>query len=169
MDLAKTDNRWSIRVARYFNPISNHSSGLIKENSKLIPDNLLPYIIKVAQKKLPQLNVFGKNYRTKDGTAVRDYIHVMDIADGHVSMIRNNRLKKGLKVYNFGTGKGLSVLEVIKAFEKKLGFLFRLNLQKNENGDSEISYCSPKKALKELNWKAKHSINQAMIDIKKII
>ena len=169
MDLAKTDNRWSIRVARYFNPISNHSSGLIKENSKLIPDNLLPYIIKVAQKKLPQLSVFGKNYRTKDGTAVRDYIHVMDIADGHVSMIRNNRLKKGLKVYNFGTGKGLSVLEVIKAFEKKIGISIPFKFTKKRNGDSEISYCSPKKALKELNWKAKYSLNQAMIDIKKII
>ena len=168
-DIAKNDNRWSIRIARYFNPISNHSSGIIKENSKFVPDNLLPYIIKVAQKKLPQLNIFGKDYKTKDGTAVRDYIHVMDLADGHVSMIRNNRLTKGLKVYNFGTGKGLSVLEVIKAFEKKIGISIPFKFTKKREGDSEISYCSPKKAFKELNWKAKHSIHQSMMDIKKII
>jgi UDP-glucose 4-epimerase len=109
MDLAKYDKRWSIRVARYFNPISNHSTGLIKENPKNIPLHLVPYIIKVAQKKLPFVKVFGKNYKTKDGTGVRDYIHVMDLAEGHVAMIKANIMKKGLKIYNFGADKGFSV------------------------------------------------------------
>lgn len=118
MDLAKYDKRWSIRIARYFNLISNHSIGLIKENPKNIPLNLVPYIIKIAQKKLPFVKVFGKNYKTKDGTGVRDYIQVMDLAEGHVAMIKGNRMKKGLKIYNFGADKGLSVLDVIRTFKK---------------------------------------------------
>ena len=169
MDLSKSDKRWSIRIARYFNPIGNHPSGLIKENSKLIPDNLLPYIIKVAQKKLPKLKVFGKNYKTKDGTAIRDYIHVMDLAHGHTSMIKNEKFKKGLKIYNFGTGKGSSILDVIKAFEKNIGISIPFKFTKKRKGDAKISYCSPKKALRELNWKAKYSVDQAIKDIKKII
>ena len=169
MDLAKSDNRWSIRIARYFNPISNHSSGLIKENSKGIPNNLVPYIIRVAQKKLPLLKVFGKNYKTKDGTGVRDYIHVMDLADGHVAMMKNNRLKKGLKIYNFGTGKGSSVLEVINAFEKQTGISVPFKLSNRRKGDAQASFCSPKKTLKELNWKNKYDLAQAMMDINKII
>tara|TARA_B110000238_G_C16119577_1_gene436504 strand:- start:1017 stop:2009 length:993 start_codon:yes stop_codon:yes gene_type:complete len=169
MDLAKSDNKWSIRIARYFNPISNHPSGLIKENPKGIPNNLVPHIIKVAQKKLPTLKIFGKNYKTKDGTGVRDYIHVMDLADGHVAMIKNNRLKKGLKIYNFGTGKGLSVLEVIKIFEKQTGILITFKFAKKRKGDAAVSFCSPKKALKELNWKIKYDLKQAMMDIKKIL
>lgn len=169
IDLAKFDLRWSIRIARYFNPISNHSTGLIKENPKGIYNNLIYYIIKVVKKKLPSLKVFGKNYKTKDGTCIRDYIHVMDLADGHVSMIKNNRLNKGLKIYNFGTGKGLSVLEVIKAFEKQTGIIVPYKFTKRREGDAAISFCSPKKALKELNWKAKFNLNQSMIDIKKTI
>ena len=169
MDLAKFDDRWSIRIARYFNPIGNHSSGLIKENSRGIPNTLIPYIVKVAQKELPLLKVFGKNYKTKDGTCIRDFIHVMDLADGHIAMLRNNKLKKGLKIYNFGTGKGSSVLEVIKAFEKQTGITVLFRFTKRRKGDAPASFCSPKKALKELNWKIKHDLNQAMIDIKKII
>tara|TARA_B110000483_G_C18148361_1_gene524410 strand:+ start:355 stop:1347 length:993 start_codon:yes stop_codon:yes gene_type:complete len=169
MDLVKSDNRWSIRIARYFNPISNHSSGLIKENPIGIPNNLVPCIIKVAQKKIPLLKIFGKNYKTKDGTGIRDYIHVMDLAEGHVAMIKNNRLKKGLKIYNFGTGKGSSVLEVIKLFEKQTGIPISFKFTKRREGDVAASYCSPKKALKELNWKNKYDLKQAMMDIKKIL
>ena len=169
MDLTKSDFRWSIRIARYFNPISNHSSGLIKENPKGIPNNLVPYIINVAQKKLPLLKVFGKNYKTKDGTGVRDYIHVMDLADGHVAMLKKNKFKKGLKIYNFGTGKGSSVLEVIKIFEKQTGITIPLKFSKRRKGDAAVSFCSSKRALKELNWKNKYNLNQAMIDIKKIL
>ena len=169
MDLAKYDKRWSIRVARYFNPISNHSTGLIKENPKNIPTNLVPYIIKVAQKKLPFVKVFGKNYKTKDGTGVRDYIHVMDLAEGHVAMIKGNRMKKGLKIYNFGAGKGLSVLEVIRTFEKQTGRTITYKFTKQRKGDIATSYCSSKKALRELNWKTKFDLNQTMADIKKVL
>ena len=169
MDLAKSDNRWSIRIARYFNPISNHSSGLIKEDPKDIPNNLIPYIIKVAQKKSSLLKVFGKNYKTKDGTCIRDYIHVMDLADGHIAMIKKNRMKKGLKIYNFGTGKGSSVLEVIKTFEKQTGVSITYKFSKRRKGDLAAYFCSPKKALKELNWKTKYNLDQAMMDIKKIL
>jgi UDP-glucose 4-epimerase len=169
MDLANYDKRWSIRIARYFNPISNHSSGLIKENPKGIPNNLFPSIIKVIQKKFPKLKIYGKNYKTKDGTGIRDYIHVMDLADGHVAMIKKNRLKKGLKIYNFGTGKGSSVLDVIKVFEKKTGILIPFKFAKRRKGDAAESFCSPKKALKELNWKNKYDLKQAVIDIKKIL
>ena len=148
---------------------SNHSSGLIKENSKGIPHFLIPYIIKVAVKELPILKVFGKDYKTKDGTCIRDFIHVMDLADGHISMIKNNRLKKGLKVYNFGTGKGLSVLEIVKVFEKQTGIPISFRFEKRRKGDVAASFCSSKKAFKELNWKIKYDLNQAMVDIKKII
>ena len=169
MDLAKYDNRWCIRIARYFNPISNHPSGLIKENPKGIPNNLLPFVIKVAQKKIPTLNVFGNNYKTKDGTCIRDYIHVMDLVDGHISILRNNIIKKGLKIYNFGTGKGSSVLEVIRAFEKQTGKKIPFRFVGRRKGDAASSVCSPKKAIKELKWKAKYNLNHSIMDMKKII
>jgi UDP-glucose 4-epimerase len=169
MDLAKSDNRWSIRIARYFNPISNHSSGKIKENPRSIPNNLVPYIVRVAQKKISSLKIFGKNYKTKDGTGVRDYIHVTDLADGHVAMLKNKKLKKGLEIYNLGTGKGSSVLEVVKAFKKQTGIPISFKFIKRRKGDVSTSICSPQKALKELNWKAKFNLNQAMMDLKKTI
>ncbi len=169
MDVAKFDNRWSIRIARYFNPIGNHSTGLIMENPKTANNNLVPYIVKVAQKKESSLKVFGKNYKTKDGTGVRDYIHVMDLAEAHVAMLKNKRLKRGLKIYNFGTGKGSTVLEVIKAFERQTGTSIPLNFVKRRSGDVAKSFCSPKKALKDLNWKNKYDLSQAIIDIKKTI
>ena len=169
IDLSKFDKRWSIRIARYFNPISNHPSGLIKENPKGIPNNLMPNIVKVAQKKLNVLKVFGKNYKTKDGTCIRDYIHVVDLADGHVAMLKNNKLNKGLKIYNFGTGKGISVLELIKAFERHTKIFIPYIFVNKRKGDVPISFCSARKANKELNWKAKINLAQAMIDIKKTI
>lgn len=168
MDLSKFDSRWSIRIARYFNPVSNHSTGLIKENPKDIPSNLFLYIIKVAQKKFPFLKIFGKNYKTIDGTGVRDYIHVMDLAEGHIAMIKSNRMKKGLKIYNFGTGKGLSVLEVLKAFEKQ-GISIPYKFVKPRKGDVAASYCSPRKAFQDLNWKIKLDINKIITDIKKVL
>ena len=168
-DLSKFNHKWSIRIARYFNPIGNHSSGLINENPKSISDNLIPYIVKVAQKKMSFLKIFGKNYPTKDGTCIRDYIHVMDLANGHVAMLKKNRLKKGLKIYNFGTGIGLSVLEVIRIFEKQTGITIPFKFVKRRKGDIAVSYCSPKKVFKELNWKTHYNFNKAMIDLKKTI
>jgi UDP-glucose 4-epimerase len=168
-DLVKSDKRWKISIARYFNPISNHFSGLIKENPKGIPNNLVPVIINVAQKKNKKLKIFGKNFKTRDGTGIRDYIHVMDLAYGHIALIKNNINKKGLKIFNFGTGKGSSVLEVIKAFEKNLKIAIPYQFVKKRDGDAETSYCSNKKAIKELNWKNKYSLNDAMINIKKIL
>jgi UDP-glucose 4-epimerase len=168
INLVKTDPRWSIKIARYFNPFSNHFSGLIKENPKNIPNNLFPLIIKVAKKKLPVLKVFGNDYATKDGTGIRDYIHVMDLAEGHVAMLKKIK-SRGVKIYNFGTGKGFSVLEVIKAFEKKIGISIPFKFQKRRMGDVAISLCCPKKALKELSWKASYNLDQSMIDIGKII
>ena len=168
-ELVKIDNRWSIRFARYFNPISNHSSGLIKENPTGVPDNLVPCIVKVAKKESPYLKVFGNNYKTKDGTCIRDYIHVMDLADGHTAMIKNNRLNRGLKVYNFGTGKGSSVLEIIKEFVNQTGITIPYKFTSKRKDDVESSFCSPSKAFKDLKWKAKYNLTHAMIDIKRII
>ena len=168
-DLVKSDKRWKISIARYFNPISNHFSGLIKENPKGIPNNLVPVIINVAQKKNKKLKIFGKDFNTRDGTGIRDYIHVMDLAYGHIALIKNNRKKIGLKIFNFGTGKGSSVLEVIKTFEKNLEIKIPYKFVKKREGDAEISYCSIKKAIKELGWKNKYSLNDAMFNIKKIL
>jgi UDP-glucose 4-epimerase len=166
MDLAKSDKRWSIRIARYFNPISNHRSGLVKENPKGNPNNLMPMIVKVAQKKIPYLKVFGKNYPTKNGTCIRDYIHVMDLADGHVAILKK-RFANGLKVFNFGTGIGYSVIEIIKAFEKQVGIKIPFKYKKRRQGDQAISLCYTKKTFKSLQWKTKYNLVQAIIDIKK--
>ena len=168
-DLTISDKRWSVRIARYFNPISNHSSGIIKEDPKGIPNNLVPCIVKVAQKKIKVLKIFGKNYKTKDGTGIRDYIHVVDLAEGHVAMLKNNRMKSGLKIYNFGTGKGQSVLEVLKEFQTQIGVAIPYKFTAKREGDIAKYYCSPNKAFKELNWKAKYDLKKAMLDIKKTL
>jgi len=168
-DLTISDKRWSVRIARYFNPISNHSSGVIKEDPKGIPNNLVPCIVKVAQKKIKLLKIFGKNYKTKDGTGIRDYIHVVDLAEGHVAMLKNNRMKSGLKIYNFGTGKGQSVLEVLKEFQVQTGVAIPFKFTNKREGDIAKYYCSPKKAFKELNWKAKYNLKKSMLDIKKTL
>ena len=168
-DLTISDKRWSVRIARYFNPISNHSSGIIKEDPKGIPNNLVPCIVKVAQKKIKVLKIFGKNYKTKDGTGIRDYIHVVDLAEAHVAMLKNNRMKSGLKIYNFGTGKGQSVLEVLKEFQTQIGGDIPYKFTAKREGDIAKYYCSPNKAFKELNWKAKYDLKKAMLDIKKTL
>jgi UDP-glucose 4-epimerase len=166
MDIAKSDPKWIFKIARYFNPIGNHPSGLIGDNSKGLPNNLLPYIVKVAQKKLPYLKVYGNNYNTRDGTCIRDFIHVMDLAEGHIAMLKKNQSQKGVEIYNFGTGKGSTVLEVIKAFEKETGIYIPFRFAKRRDGDVPISLSSSNKAFKELFWKPKLKLNQAIIDIK---
>ena len=168
MDLSNFDKRWKIMIARYFNPISIHSSGLLKEKSNKVPSNLIPSIIKVVNKKLPFLKIFGKDYPTKDGTCIRDFIHIMDLANAHLAMIKNNNKKNSkLKIYNFGTGKGSSVLEIVKLFEQNLGLTIPLKFMKNREGDPIVSYCNPNKAKKELNWKSQFNLKDAVIDIKK--
>ena len=169
MDLAKYNKNWSIRIARYFNAIGNHSSGLIKEETNGVPNFLVPYIVKVAKKELPYLRVFGKNYRTKDGTCIRDFIHVMDLADGHIALLKKIKPKKEIKNYNFWNGKCTILLEVIRAFEKQTGVPISFRFSKKRKGDAAVSYCSAKKALKELKWETKYNLNQAMMDVKKII
>jgi len=166
IDIGKSDPKWNFKIARYFNPIGNHPSGLIRDNSKGIPNNLMPYIVKVAQKKLPYLNVYGKNYSTRDGTCIRDFIHVTDLAEGHIAMLKKKNHKKRLEIYNFGTGKGSTVLEVIKAFEKETGIHIPFRFAKRRKGDVPISLSSSKKAFKKLFWKPKLNLNQAIIDIK---
>ena len=166
IDIAKSDPKWIFKIARYFNPIGNHPSGLIGDNSKGVPNNLLPYIVKVAQKKLPYLRVYGNNYSTRDGTCIRDFIHVMDLAEGHIAMLKKNQSQKGVEIYNFGTGKGSTVLEVIKAFEKETGIYIPFRFTKRREGDVPISLSSSNKAMKELFWKPKLKLNQAIIDIK---
>jgi UDP-glucose 4-epimerase len=165
-DIANSDARWSIGIARYFNPIANHSSGLIEENPRGIPGNLIPYIVQVAKKNLPYLKIFGNNYNTRDGTCIRDYIHVMDLAEGHVAILKKNKLINGFEVYNFGTGKGSTVLEVVKAFENETGINIPIKFTSRRKGDVPISFCSPAKAYQQLSWKPIRNLNQAMIDIK---
>ncbi|MDA8805006.1 UDP-glucose 4-epimerase GalE [Candidatus Pelagibacter bacterium] len=165
-DVSKFDKNWSITIARYFNPISNHTSAVIKENPIGSPNNLIPIIAKVAQKKINFLKVFGKNYQTKDGTCIRDYIHVMDLANGHVAIL-NKKLKKGFEVYNFGTGKGYSVLEIINCFEKYTGKPVPYKFANRRKGDVAISLCNTQKSIKKLNWKAIYSLKDAMKDLKK--
>ena len=169
IDLAKYDKKWSIGILRYFNPIGNHSSGLIGDNPIGIPQNLLPYIVRVFEKKLPYLKVFGKNYNTKDGTCIRDYVHIEDLAEGHIAMLKRNKMKKGSKIFNLGTGKGHTVLDVIKIFEKIFNTSINYKFTKRRLGDSAITFCNPAKAYRELNWKARYDIKNSITSIKKMI
>ena len=165
MDIVQSDPRWIIYIARYFNPIGNHSTGLIADEPKSIMNNLLPNIIKVAQKKLPYLKVFGKNYSTRDGTCIRDYIHVTDLAEGHIAMLKDKKLKNGLEIYNFGSGKGFTVLEVVQAFQNQTGISIPIKFVEKRKGDPSILICCTKKTLKKLSWKVDRDLRRAMIDI----
>ena len=165
MNIVESDPRWNIYIARYFNPVGNHTSGLIADESKSIINNLLPNIIKVAQKKNPYLKVFGKNYPTRDGTCIRDYIHVMDLAEGHVAMLKGKKLKKGLEIYNFGSGKGFTVLEVVQAFQNQTGLSIPIKFVGRRKGDPSVLICCTKNTLKQLSWKVDRDLRQAMIDI----
>lgn len=162
-DLSSSDPGWSIVLLRYFNPIGAHSSGKIGEDPKGIPNNLIPFLAQVAVGKREKLLVFGNDYDTKDGTCERDYVHVIDLADGHLCAI--NSLKyKGIKTYNLGTGTPTSVLEAITAFEKASNLKINYEFSHRRAGDLAAFWADARKAEMELNWKAKRSLNQMMKD-----
>lgn len=163
-DLYKSDNEWNIVILRYFNPIGAHESGLIGEEPNGIPANLMPYISKVASGKLECLSVFGNDYDTKDGTGVRDYIHVVDLAKGHIKAIEKINKDKGLFIYNLGTGVGYSVLDIIKAFEKVNGIKINYKIAPRREGDIAICYSNPDKAFKELGFKTTKTLEDMCKD-----
>lgn len=157
-DLHTADPEWNVILLRYFNPIGAHKSGLIGEDPKGIPNNLLPYVAQVAIGKLKEINVFGNDYDTPDGTGVRDYIHVVDLARGHVKAVERFAKKDGVFVCNLGTGHGYSVMDVIHAFEKACGKELPYVMKPRRDGDVATCYSSPAKAEKELNWKAEFDL-----------
>ena len=158
IDVQKADSEWNIILLRYFNPIGAHSSGLIGENPNGIPNNLMPYITQVASGKLKELGIFGNDYNTPDGTGVRDYIHVMDLAVGHVKALDKIKENCGLEIYNLGTGNGYSVLDIVKNFEKANGVKIPYSIKPRRAGDIAMNYCDASKAEKEMGWKAKYDI-----------
>ncbi len=158
MDLYKSDNDWNIVLLRYFNPVGAHKSGLIGEDPNGIPNNLMPYISKVSVGKLEKLHVFGNDYDTPDGTGVRDYIHVCDLADGHVKALKKIEDRSGLSIYNLGTGKGSSVLDMVNAFKKATGVDIPYVIDERRPGDIAECYASVEKAQNELHFKAKYDI-----------
>ena len=164
-DLYKSDNSWDIAILRYFNPVGAHESGLIGEEPQGIPNNLMPYIVRVANGQLKELSVFGNDYNTPDGTGVRDYIHVVDLAKGHVAALEKlDKEKKGLFIYNLGTGNGYSVLDMVKGFEKATGKKVPYKIAPRRSGDIATCYADPKKAKEELGWEAKKDINDMCKD-----
>ena len=163
-DVYKSDNTWNIVILRYFNPIGAHESGLIGEEPNGIPANLMPYISKVANGKLECLSVFGNDYPTKDGTGVRDYIHVVDLAKGHIKAIEKLSNDKGIFIYNLGTGVGYSVLDIINAFEKANGVKINYKIAPRREGDIAECYSDPTKAFKELGFKTTKTIEDMCKD-----
>ena len=163
-DLYVSDNSWSICLLRYFNPIGAHKSGTIGEDPNGIPNNLMPYITQVAIGKLDHLNVFGDDYDTPDGTGVRDYIHVVDLALGHIKAVEKVEGEDGLFIYNLGTGIGYSVLDVVKSFEKASGKEIPYVIGPRRDGDIATCYSDPSKALKELGWKAERGLDEMCED-----
>ena len=163
-DIHTADPEWNVILLRYFNPIGAHKSGLIGEDPKGIPNNLLPYVAQVAIGKLPEINVFGDDYDTPDGTGVRDYIHVVDLARGHVKAIERFAKKDGVFVCNLGTGHGYSVLDVIHAFEKACGKELPYVIRERRPGDIATCYSSPAKAEKELGWTAEFDLEDMCRD-----
>ena len=164
-DLYKSDEEWNIAILRYFNPIGAHESGLIGESPNGIPANLMPYIQKVAAGKLEQLSIFGNDYNTKDGTGVRDYIHVVDLAKGHVKALeRLEKDKSGMHIYNLGTGTGYSVLDMVKAFEAANGITIPYKIAPRRAGDIAECYSDPKKAKEELGFVATKTLEDMCKD-----
>jgi len=157
-DVYASDNKWSIALLRYFNPIGAHESGRIGEDPNGIPNNLMPYITQVSVGKREKLSVFGSDYDTQDGTGVRDYIHVVDLAKGHLKALEKILETEGVNVYNLGTGIGYSVLDVVKSFEKATGKEIPYVLTDRRPGDIATCYADPAKALNELNWKAEKNL-----------
>ncbi len=158
-DLYTADERWNVMLLRYFNPIGAHESGLIGEDPKGIPNNLVPYVAKVAVGQLDHINVFGGDYPTPDGTGVRDYIHVVDLARGHVSALNYMRGKHGVHVFNLGTGHGYSVLDVIHAFERACGKELPYEMCPRRDGDIAQTYCDASKAKELMGWEAQYDID----------
>ncbi len=163
-DIAAADSEWHVILLRYFNPIGAHESGLIGEDPKGIPNNLLPYIAQVAIGRLEKLSVFGDDYPTPDGTGVRDYIHVVDLAKGHVKALSVLSDKKGVDIFNLGTGRGYSVLEVLHAFEKACGKDLPYVIKPRRAGDIAECYCDPSKAETILGWRAEKGIDEMCAD-----
>ena len=163
-DFCVPDPEWSVVLLRYFNPIGAHKSGMIGEDPKGIPNNLLPYVAQVAIGKLECLGVFGDDYDTPDGTGVRDYIHVVDLAVGHVKALKKLEEKPEVRVYNLGTGHGYSVLDVVHAFEKACGHEVKYQIKPRRAGDIAMCYCDPTKAKEELGWEAQYGIEEMCQD-----
>ena len=164
-DIYKSDNTWDICILRYFNPVGAHESGLIGEEPQGIPNNLMPYIVRVANGQLKELSVFGNDYETPDGTGVRDYIHVVDLAKGHIKALEKlEKEGKGLFIYNLGTGKGYSVLDMVKAFEKSTGKKVPYKIAPRRDGDIATCYADPKKAREELDWEATKTLEDMCRD-----
>ena len=163
-DIHKADSEWNIVLLRYFNPIGAHPSGKIGDNPNGIPNNLMPFITQVAVGKRKELSVFGDDYPTKDGTGVRDYIHVVDLGKAHVCALQAIEKKCGLEVYNIGTGKGYSVLDVVKSFEKANDLKIPYLIKERRLGDIAECYCNPQKAEEELGWKAEYDIEDMCRD-----
>ncbi len=163
-DIHTADNEWSIALLRYFNPIGAHKSGLIGENPNGIPNNLVPYISQVAVGIRDHLNVFGDDYDTPDGTGVRDYIHVVDLALGHIKAVEKISDTTGVKIYNLGTGKGYSVLEVLHAYEKACGKTLKYEIAPRRSGDIAMCYADTEKSKTELGWTAERGIDEMCED-----
>jgi len=163
-DLYVSDNEWSIALLRYFNPIGAHKSGLIGENPNDIPNNLMPYIVKVANKELEILNVFGNDYDTKDGTGVRDYIHVVDLAKGHIKAIEKVLKETGVDAYNLGTGHGYSVLEIVETFKRVNNIDVPYRIVDRRPGDIAACFADPSYAKEKLNWTAEKEIDEMCKD-----
>lgn len=163
-DIHTSDPEWNVVLLRYFNPIGAHKSGKIGEDPKGIPNNLLPYVAQVAIGKLECLGVFGDDYDTPDGTGVRDYIHVVDLAVGHVKALSKLAPGTGVSIYNLGTGNGYSVLQVVHAFEKACGHAIKYQIKPRRAGDIAMCYCVPDKAKEELGWEAQYGIEEMCED-----
>jgi UDP-glucose 4-epimerase len=161
-DYAATDSKFALTLLRYFNPVGAHPSGLIGESPQGIPNNLLPYICRVAKGELERLNIYGSDYPTPDGTGVRDYIHVMDLAEGHLMALE--KLKPWVEIYNLGTGRGTSVLELVRAFEEANGIKIPYRITGRRPGDVAECYADPSKAEKLLGWKAKRGVKEMCKD-----
>ena len=169
-DLYKSDNTWDIAILRYFNPVGAHESGLIGEEPQGIPNNLMPYIVRVAAGQLEQLSVFGNDYNTPDGTGVRDYIHVVDLAKGHLKALEKlEKEQTGMYIYNLGTGTGYSVLDMVKAFETATGKEVKYKIVERRAGDIATCYSDPEKAKKELGWEAEKTLEDMCKDSWKYI
>lgn len=163
-DVQNADPEWNVILLRYFNPIGAHKSGRIGENPNGIPNNLMPYITQVAVGKLEKLGVFGDDYDTPDGTGVRDYIHVVDLAVGHVKALKKIEEKAGLCIYNLGTGVGYSVLDIVKSFEEATGIKIPYEIKPRRAGDIAMNYANAEKAERELGWKAENGILEMCAD-----